>query len=198
MRPLMADRRQRLRSGCARVMTAHLVRELPVCAAALLAMLLLSAGPPHHASAAQDSTSATQDDKTKPAEYKTVSLRGKVVWLSDALQRRFGIEVDPDARQQEVALETTDGRLIPLVKDFRGRGFHTDERLRDVPMELQLRIYKQSPAAQVVQVYTVHDGHKYELDYWCDICAIPMYELKACECCQGPTRLRERQVDEDK
>ena len=27
-------------------------------------------------------------------------------------------------------------------------------------------------------------------DYWCDICSIPMYEIKRCECCQGPIRMR--------
>jgi hypothetical protein len=36
-----------------------------------------------------------------------------------------------------------------------------------------------------------------ELDYWCDICAIRMYILKDCECCQGPTRLREEPVEAD-
>ncbi len=162
-----------------------------------------SVGDPAQAMTAQDPPpqNATRPvDKPpadKPAEYETVSVRGEVVWLSSALERRFGIKVDPDAAEQQIALETESGRLIPLVKDFRGRGFHKDERLRNVAMELQLRIFEQSPVAQIVQVYTVHDGAKFELDYWCDICAIPMYELKACECCQGPTRLRERKVEED-
>ncbi|MDA7977669.1 MAG: hypothetical protein MPJ50_02730 [Pirellulales bacterium] len=139
---------------------------------------------------------ARQEVEEKQPTFKTVSERGKVVWLSEALKRRFSIEVDPDATKQQVALETEDGRLIPLVKDFRGRGFHLDDRLHEISLELQLRIYDQSPAAQIVQVYSLRDGHKFELDYWCDICAIPMYELKACECCQGPIRLRERKVDD--
>ena len=48
---------------------------------------------------------------------------------------------------------------------------------------------------QVVRVYVLKPDGKYELDYWCDICSIAMYELKPCECCQGPTRLRERLVE---
>ena len=166
------------------------------CAAMLLgsSLLVMSSARAFCQQGAAQAAVQSGDDKPE-AKYETVSLRGKVVWLSAALKRRFGIEADPDAVEQQVALETDDGRLIPLVKDSRGRGFHMDERLRDVPMELQLRIYEQSPVAQIVQVYTLHDDAKFELDYWCDICAIPMYELKACECCQGPTRLRERKVD---
>ena len=38
------------------------------------------------------------------------------------------------------------------------------------------------------------DG-KFELDYWCDICAIGMYESGPCDCCQEPNRLRERRVE---
>ena len=41
-----------------------------------------------------------------------------------------------------------------------------------------------------------HDpAFRLELDYWCDICAIAMYELKECECCQGPIELRRRKTE---
>lgn len=129
-------------------------------------------------------------------DFKVESIRGQVDWTADILERRFGIETDPDAAQWSIALEAEDGRVLPIVKDNRGRGFFIDERLRGIDMELYVRHYHDSPMIQIIRVYTLHDGKKYELDYWCDICAIPMYELKACECCQGPTRLRERLVEE--
>ena len=34
------------------------------------------------------------------------------------------------------------------------------------------------------------DGVRQYTDYWCDVCSIPMYEIKPCECCQGDIRLR--------
>lgn len=129
------------------------------------------------------------------SEFTTESLRGKVVWLSDALKRRFGVEIDPDAAESLCALETESGEVIPLVKDARGRGFWLDERIRDIDVELMLRRYRGMPLAQVIRVYTIKEGKKYEFDYWCDICAIPMFELKVCECCQGPIRIRERLVE---
>ncbi len=126
--------------------------------------------------------------------YETVMMRGRVVWLAEALARRYGIETDADATEANVAIETPDGVIWPIVKDFRGRGFFLDERLRDVEMELLVRRFAGSPVVQIVRTYTMDGQDRYLLDYWCDICAIPMYELKACECCQGATRLRERLV----
>lgn len=129
-------------------------------------------------------------------EFATESLRGKVQWTADALQARFGIESDPDAAHNSVSLVTPKGEVYPIVKDVRGRGFFQDAQLRDREMELLVRRYKGSPFIQIIRIYTIKDGHKYALDYWCDICAIIMFELKECECCQGPIRLREQLVPE--
>lgn len=134
----------------------------------------------------------------KPAEeiekYETLSIRGKIVWLSDALSRRYGIAVDPDAAKFDIALESPDGTLTPIVKDFRGRGFHLDPKLHELDWEMLVRRFPGSPFVQVVRTYAWREGKKFEFDYWCDICAIPMYELKECECCQGPIRFRFREA----
>lgn len=136
-------------------------------------------------------------DPAKPKgkdAYETVSIRGKVVWLSDALKRRFQVDLDPDASKTQAVLETPAGELYPIIKEFRGRGFWTDDRLRDIDVELMARQYRGTKYLQVIRVYTWKKDQKYEFDYWCDICAIPMFELKECECCQGPIRTRERLV----
>jgi hypothetical protein len=130
-----------------------------------------------------------------PAPYVTESLRGKVLWTGDALKERFGIESDPDAAHASVSLVTPEGKVYPIVQDVRGRGFLKDERLRNRDMELLVRRYEGSPFIQIIRVYTIKQGRKYLLDYWCDICAIIMFELKECECCQGPIRLREELVE---
>jgi hypothetical protein len=151
------------------------------------------AAPAQKASPAQQSTAATPST----AAYATETLRGRVVWMADALARRYGIETDPDAAQAVMAIETADGRLIPIVKDFRSRGFWLDPRLRAMELEVVARRYEKSPVVQIVRWYAFREGRRYEVDYWCDICAIPMYELKPCECCQGDVRLRERLVERD-
>jgi len=146
--------------------------------------------PPATADSAARPNSAEADARN----YTTESLQGKVFWLADVLKRRFGIETDHDAHEAMVALESPDGRVFPIAKDARGRAFHLDPRLRGVEMELLVRRYKKSPVVQVIRIYTLKPSGKYELDYWCDVCGIPMYELKPCECCQGETRIRERPV----
>jgi hypothetical protein len=129
-------------------------------------------------------------------EYTTEKLRGKVVWLDEALKRLRNITSEPDAEKTQVVLEMADGTLWPLVPDTRGRSFLLDERLRDVEFELLVRRYDKVPFLQVIRIRKPTDQGLVEVDYWCDICAIPMYTLKPCECCQGETRLRERPLDE--
>jgi hypothetical protein len=116
------------------------------------------------------------------------------VWLAEALQRRFGVKSVSEARQRILALETDRGDLYPLVEDVRGRAFRRDQRLRGIPVELLVRRYERSPSIQIIRVFQLRDDGRFELDYWCDICAIAMFELKACDCCQGPIELRARKV----
>jgi hypothetical protein len=117
-----------------------------------------------------------------------------VVFAADALARRFGVKTVPETRRQLVVLETADGQLIPLVDDIRGRSFRTDQRLRDRDTELLVRRFQGSPLVQVIRIFQFESGAKQEVDYWCEICAIAMFELKACDCCQGDIELRRRKV----
>jgi ferric-dicitrate binding protein FerR (iron transport regulator) len=131
----------------------------------------------------------------EPAAFQTEVLQGRVVYLADALERKFAIKSSPDARERILALETKPGELVPLVEDLRGHSFRIDKRLRDMDVELTVRRYTGSPAVQVIRVCELAKDGKYEVDYWCSICSIAMFELKECECCQGPIELRKRKVD---
>jgi hypothetical protein len=129
-----------------------------------------------------------------PAEPKveTLTLRGRVGWMRDVLQRRFGVQTVPESRERILCLETAAGEVYPLAEDIRGRAFRVDPRLRDMPVEMEVRRHVGSPMIQVIRLYELRDNERWELDYWCEICAIAMFELKACDCCQGPIDLRRR------
>ena len=131
----------------------------------------------------------------KPAEFATDTLRGKVVFLAEAMEQQTGVRSVPEAKERILALQTEAGDLVPLLEDARGRAFRRDERLRQMQVELLVRRYRGSPLAQIIRVYEVAKDGRYEIDYWCDICAIVMYEDKDCECCQGPVELRRRKVE---
>jgi len=116
------------------------------------------------------------------------------VLVREALERR-GLKVGNEMKGQ-VVLETPDGTLIPIAADWRGRAFYRDARLRNRSVELVGFRRPGVPYLQILVVYTFDEkGTRLETDYWCETCAIPLYELKICECCQEPTRLRFRPAD---
>lgn len=127
--------------------------------------------------------------------YETQTLRGRVVYLAAAFEKQTGIAPVPEARDRILALQTASGELVPLLEDVRGRAFRRDDRLRQMNLELVVRRYSQSPAVQIIRVIEVSPDGRYDIDYWCEICAIAMFEQKDCECCQGPVELRRRKME---
>ena len=127
--------------------------------------------------------------------FTTETHRGRVVYLAEAVEKSTGVKVVPEARDRVLALQTAQGDLIPLLEDVRARAFRRDERLRKMEVELVVRKYSRQPLVQVIGVSEIAKDGKYEIDYWCDICSIAMFEQKDCECCQEPNVLRRRKVD---
>lgn len=158
----------------------------------LLAFLALSAFPSLCAAADEpaDSSAAAAGEN----EPEKQIFRGQVVLLRDALKAR-GIASYEEMKDQ-VVLETPNGELIPIVADWRGRAFFQDERLRNRKVELLGHRKPGVPYLQVLVIYTFDEsGRRQHTDYWCDICAIPMYEIKPCDCCQGKIELRFRPTE---
>lgn len=130
-----------------------------------------------------------------PATFTVETHRGRVVFLADAVEKQTGVPVVPEARDRVLALQTAKGELIPLLEDVRARAFRRDERLRKMEVELVVRHYAASPLVQIIGLAEIAKDGKFEIDYWCDICAIAMFEQKDCECCQEPNVLRRRKVE---
>ncbi|MDX1946442.1 MAG: hypothetical protein SFU86_13665 [Pirellulaceae bacterium] len=139
-------------------------------------------------------TLSTPRAEEPPPPFTLETYRGQVGFLAEMLEKKYGVTSVPEAKDKIIAIQTADGRLVPLVENIRGRAFRRDDRLRNPEVELLVRRYAGSPAVQVIRVYEIAPDGKYEIDYWCDICAIAMYELKDCECCQGEIALRRTKV----
>ena len=137
--------------------------------------------------AAKKAATASKAAAADPSSQEL--FRGKVVLVREALARRK-IEAREEFDRQ-VALETDSGELIPIVPDWRGRAFFQDEHLRDRPVELVGKRPKGVPYLQVLIIFTFDkNGTRQYTDYFCDTCGFAMYEIKPCECCQGPVHLR--------
>lgn len=146
-----------------------------------------------------ETQSRAADDRPfnpKTSKYTTERLRGRIVWMAEALERRYSVRSVPEANDRVIALETDKGELHPIVEDARGRTFRLDKQLRDKNVELLVRRYQRSPMVQVIRVYAIKKDGIYQLDYWCDVCSISTHQLGPCDCCQQPNRLRERRADE--
>lgn len=144
------------------------------------------------AAAQHDEHVLSQRQSTPAKRFTVESIRGKVVWMADALKQQFGINLMPDAQDRLLALRSPDGKLYPIMEDLRGRSFRTDKRLREIDVELLVRRYAGSPMVQVIRIYEYRKDGNYIVDYWCDICAIVMFETGPCACCQDHNRLRKR------
>jgi hypothetical protein len=163
-----------------------------------LAIVVCAASELFHnaASAAEASSEAkpSVEKSSEKVEPRRELFSGKVVLLQDALKRR-GIKVAEEMKLQAV-LEKKSGELVPIAADWRGRAFFQDKKLRDRPVEIVGYRQPGIPYLQALIVYFPNrKGEREEFDYWCDICAIPMYEIKDCECCQGPSRHRSRPAE---
>lgn len=145
--------------------------------------------------ATSDEPAAKQESDRR--KYRSELVSGKVVWTAAALKSRFGISTVPEVAENTLSILTDDGELIPIVENERGRAFRKDARLRDTTLQLKVRRYAHQPMAQILGIYQIKDGQRYQWDYWCDICAIVMFETGPCECCQDDNRLRKTPVDGD-
>lgn len=119
---------------------------------------------------------------------------GKIVWLADAVGDQYQLRVEDNARHHVLALKTDDGQILPVIEDARGGAFRVDQRIRDTPLQLTVRRYPGLAAVQVIQIRERREGRLFELDYWCDICAITMVSSGPCACCQQENELRRRPV----
>jgi hypothetical protein len=156
---------------------------------AVCASIAVFAVPSFAAPADKSETDHSAKQDAKAPEPKRELYTGRVVFLLDALKRR-GVKAY-DEHEGDVVLETPEGKLIPILSNWRGRAFYQDKRLRNRKVELIAYRRPDLPYLQVISIYVFDkEGHRMYMDYWCDICSIPMYEIKPCDCCQGPIDIR--------
>ena len=131
---------------------------------------------------------ATAQASTAP---ETVTLRGKVLTLPDALKAR-GLELatDPEPSAKQVVILADDGTMTPLLSDETSRALFVDARLRNRNAQLVGRKYAGIPYLQVVTIQVESEGRLRTPEYFCEICTISVRYPQICPCCQGPMEFR--------
>lgn len=137
-----------------------------------------------------------QDKQTDDA--KDVSLRGKVVCLTEELDKRFNVLPDCDKRHHVYSLKTGDGKIHPLLPTETSAAVWMDERFRQRELQITARSFPDTDHIEVIKIQSWVSAKLYDLYYYCDICAITAFKPGACECCQEPVEFRETLAKDQK
>ncbi|MBY0586452.1 hypothetical protein K2X85_04705 [bacterium] len=142
------------------------------------------------------SATAVADPSQPPVAEGVIEVDGQAVYLGPSIKKRLGREMLDPALDDVVAIETESGKLYPLMPTESGLFFYRDEQVRQRPMRVKGRWHEDLRMLEVIDRFSLVDGKPNEVYYWCEICAIQMYHLKECDCCQGPIERREHPVGE--
>ena len=118
-----------------------------------------------------------------------IMVEGRVLAMPEIFIQK-GIKADSGPVEKQMAMLTPTGQVLPILSDDGGRVFFLDKSMRDRKTRLKLKIGKDLPYAQVVQVEIDHEGRWRIPQYYCDICTIAVRYPQICLCCQGPMEFR--------
>lgn len=125
------------------------------------------------------------------SQSRALTFEGVVRPMSEIAKARK-IAGDSEPLAGLMALETKDGRAIPLLSDEGGRMFYLDEAMRGRQVRLKLIERPDFPVAEVIQSEVMHEGRWRVPQYYCDVCTIAVRYPQVCLCCQGPMEFRYR------
>lgn len=136
-------------------------------------------------------------DKTKPSdEAQTLSLRGRVICLTEELQKPYQITPDCEARGHVYTLKASDGKLYPFLPVDTAAAIWMDERYRQRDLQVTARVFPNTNFIEVIRLQSWRDGKLHDLYYFCDVCYITSHKPGPCECCQDPVQFRETPAED--
>ena len=141
---------------------------------------------------------ASAQDRTKPSgEAQTVSLRGKVVCLTEELQKLYQIAPDCKTRGHVYTLKTAEAKFYPFLPVDTAAAIWMDERFRQRDLQVTARIFPATDFIEVIKLQSWRNGKLHDLYYFCDICYITAHKPGPCECCQEPVEFRETPAEDN-
>lgn len=109
-----------------------------------------------------------------------VTIRGTLVASSGAVP-------GPD---EPLVVSIAGGKKVTLTGDIFSQGQLRDQRLAGRTWEFE-GVYLPGGEFEIQRLFTIKDGKRYKVTYWCEVCAIRTHEPGRCMCCQDETELQE-------
>ncbi len=122
---------------------------------------------------------------------RDVKLRGRIVCLTEELQRQYQVQPDCDTRGHVYSLKTADGKLYPILPTDSAAAVWLDQRFRERELQITARLFPPTSYLEVIRFQSWRDGKLHDLDYYCIVCNIAVHKPMPCECCQEPVEFRE-------
>lgn len=122
---------------------------------------------------------------------QTVKLRGRIVCLTEELQRQYQLQPECEARGHVYTLKTAEGKLYPILPTDSAAAVWLDQRYRERELQITARLFPQTSYLEVIRYQSWRDGKLHDLDYYCIVCNIAVHKPMPCECCQDPVEFRE-------
>ncbi len=128
---------------------------------------------------------------------KEISIRGRVVCLTEELDKTFNVMPDCANRGHVYSIKTAEGRIYPLLPTDSAAAVWMDERFRVRDLQVTGRSFPQSDFIEVINFQSWVDNRLHDLYYFCDVCMITTFKPGPCECCQDPVVFRETPAGEN-
>ena len=110
---------------------------------------------------------------------------------TELLRGRLETRADGDPQKDTpLTFVTSEGKRIPVAGDRFSNGQLLDPRLAEREWELEGK-FQSDGQFEILKLFTMRQGKRHRVTYWCEICYIRSHEPGRCMCCQAETELQE-------
>jgi hypothetical protein len=124
-----------------------------------------------------------------------LELRGQVVCIPEEMHRLYQAGL-PTNHEHIYGFNTEDGKLYTLLRTKFSEALFADPRFRAKHLLLKGRTFSGTQVFETTLIRSIRNGVVYDLYYYCDVCDIQTVAPGPCECCQGPTELVEKRLEQ--
>ncbi|MBK7598424.1 MAG: hypothetical protein IPJ07_07815 [Acidobacteria bacterium] len=158
--------------------------------------IILAAGGLGISADAQSRPDGSPDKTDASEDVKTLSVRGRVVCLTEELEKPYQVIPDCSNRWHVYSIKTADGKYYPFLPVDTAAAVWLDERFRQRDLLVTVRTFPGSNFIEVIKFQSWKDNKLYDLYYYCDVCMITAFKPGPCECCQDPVVFRETPAED--
>lgn len=120
-----------------------------------------------------------------PDPAREVTVRGRIVCVDEARK-----EIPCPPANPRFALRTNRGEHYYFLSQDPKSKMFIDPRVRS--RELEVKAWERADReVEIIKVFSIQEGRRFDLHYFCETCNIRAYAGGPCWCCQEDFELRE-------